>query len=89
MDQDAILLAEHLDRADARAGPAEEVLGEDDLRGGRGIVRGDGRDEARDVDVRGAADDAWRWGLHASALETTVRLDEGRLRRQRRAKLAG
>ena len=29
VDQDAILLAEHLDRADARAGPAEDVLGED------------------------------------------------------------
>ena len=89
VDQNAILLAEHLDRADARAGPAEDVLGEDDPRGSRGIVRGDSRDEARDVDVRRAADDARRRRLHAAALEAAIRLDEGRFRRQRRAKLAG
>ena len=88
VDQDAILLAEHLDRADARAGPAEDVLGEDDPCGRRGIVRGDGRDEARHVDVRRAADDARRGRMRAAALETAIRLDEGRLRRQPRAKLA-
>ena len=54
-----------------------------------GIARGDGRDEARDVDVRRAADDARRWRLHPAALEAAIRLDDGRLRRQRRAKLAG
>ncbi len=89
MDQDTILLAEHLDRAHACARPAENVFGEDDPCGSRVIVRGDSRDEARDVDVRRAANDAWRRRLQAAALEAAIRLDEGRLRRQRRAKLAG
>ena len=88
VDQHAILLAEHLDRADARAGPAEHVLGEDDPCGRRGIPRGDGCDEARHVDPRRAADDTRRLRVRPTALETAVRLDDGGLRGQRRAKLA-
>ena len=89
MDQDAVPLAEHLDRTDARARPAEDVLGEDrPCRRSRVTCRDRGH-EGRDVDARGAADDAWGGRVRSSTLEAAVRLDNCGSRAQRRAKLAG
>ena len=57
--QDAGALAEELDRADARAGAAEQVLGEDRSRAAAlRLAVGDRGDEGRHVDVGGARDDA-------------------------------
>ena len=77
MDEDAVALAENLDRTDARTRAAEDVLGEDRARSGGRVARGDRGDEARDVDVRRAADDAWRGSVRAAALEAAVGFDDG------------
>ena len=88
MNQDAIALTQHLDRAHAGAGPTENVVGEDDPGGRRGIVHSEGGDESRDVDLGRAASDARRRRVHATTCQTAIRFGEGRTRRQRRAKLA-
>ena len=89
MDEDAVALAEHLDRADARARAAEEVLGEDRCRGSGRVGGGDRGDEARHVDVGGARSRARRLRVGAAALEAAIGLDDGGLGRKRRAELTG
>src|SRR5581483_8656016 len=51
--EDAGALAEHLDRAHARAGAAEEVLGEDRARRAAAVADREGAHEAGDVDPGG------------------------------------
>ena len=88
VDEDAVALAQDLDRADAGAGAAEDVLGEDRRGGCRRVSCRDGGDEAGHVDVGRAADDTRRGCCAATALEATVGLDHGGLGRQRWAQLA-
>ena len=88
VDEDAVALAEDLDRADARARTAEDVLGEDRQRRRRGVGGGDRRDEARHVDIRRARRHTRRLGVGAAALEAAVCLDHSRLRGERRVELA-
>ena len=78
MHEDAVALAEDFDRADARAGAAEDVLGEDRARGAGWIPGRDGGDEARHVDACRARDHARCGRLRPTALEATVGLDNGR-----------
>jgi hypothetical protein len=87
VQEDARPLAQDLDRADAGAGRAQEVLGED--RGGRLLRRaaGDGGDERRDVDARRARHRARRLGVRPPAVEAALRLDDGLLVRERRHEL--
>ena len=85
-EQDAGALAEHLDRADARAGGAEEVLGEDRARR-LARRRRERRDEAGDVDVRRARDDARRRRVRRTAFEAAVGLEQRWLVVQRWAQL--
>ena len=84
MLEDAGAFAQHLDRADARAGRAEDVLLEDRLRGCARISVGDLRDEPRDVDSRGAGDRTRRGSVGAAALQAAVRLDDRLGRPERR-----
>ena len=88
VDEDAVALAQDLDRADACAGAAEDVLGEDRRGGRRRVSCRDGGDEAGHVDVGRAADDTRRGCCAATALEATVGLDHGGLGRQRWAQLS-
>ena len=87
MDEDAVALAENLDRAYARAGPTEHVLREDRLRCSFRITGRDGGDEAGNVDVRRASDGTRRRRVRAAAFEAAVRLDASGLGRQWRTKL--
>ena len=82
--EDAVALAEHLDRADAGAGAAEDVLGEDRCRRGRRVACCDRCDEARDVDAGWAGDDARApvraappHSRHRSASTTAAAADSG------------
>ena len=79
VDEHAVALAEHLDRADARARAAEDVLGEDRRRCGARVAGGDRGDEARHVDAGGARRHARRRRVRAAALEAAVGLDHGGL----------
>ena len=87
MDQHAVALAENLDRANARARPAEDVLGEDRRRGAGRVVVGDLRDEAGHVDAGGAADEAGSGCVRPAALEAAVGLDQSLGPGERRAEL--
>ena len=84
----AVALAEHLDRADPRARATEDVLGEDRRRRRGRIAGGDRRDEVGTSTPAGQAVSARRLRVRAAALEAAVGLDEGLLRRERRAELA-
>ena len=84
--EDARALAQDLDRADARAGAAEDVLLEDRPQRLRVLPR-DLRDEAGDVDAGGTGDRARRGGVGPAALEAAVRLDERLGWRERRPQL--
>ena len=86
--EDAVALAEDFDGADAGAGAAEDVLGEDRCRRGAWLACCDRRDEARDVDAGWASDHAGRRRVRAATLETPVGLDDRRSRGQRRVELA-
>ncbi len=54
VDEDAVALAEHLDRADAGTRPAEDVVAEDRPCRRAGVSLGDLRNEPRHVDAGGA-----------------------------------
>ena len=87
MDEDAIALAQNLDRAHARARAAEHVLGEDRLRRSFRVTGRERGDEAGDVDVRRASDDTRRRRVRATALEAPVGLDACGVGRQGPAEL--
>jgi len=74
--KDAGALAERLDGADTRAGAAEEILGEDELRGSNRISARDCADEPGDVDVGGARLGAGGRRVRPAALEAGVRVEQ-------------
>jgi hypothetical protein len=82
--EDAGALAQDLDRADARAGGAEDVSLEDRFGGRSRISVCDLGDEPRHVDSCGAGDGARRWSVRSAALEAAVCFDDrlGRLERR-------
>jgi|SRR5580765_5265885 len=82
--EDAGALAQHLDRADARTGGAEDVLFEDRLGGPSRISISDLSDEPRHVDSYGAGDGAGGRSVWPAALEAAVRLDYCLRRPERR-----
>src|SRR6266852_6518470 len=73
--QDAGPFAQHFHRAGARAGMAERIRLENDSGRATQVAGRDLLDEGGDVDVRGAADRAWR----VVAEEALVRLEQRRV----------
>jgi hypothetical protein len=85
--EDAGALAEDLDRADARAGSAEQVLLEDRPGSALRIAVGQLRDKGRNVDPRRAGDRARRRRVGAAALQAAVSLEDRAGAVERRAEL--
>jgi len=82
--EDAGAFTEFLDRADARAGGAEEIRREDDLRRAAQVSRGYLFDKRRDIDMGRARMCARR----VKTVEAPVRFDGGGVFGERRQVLA-
>ena len=87
VDEHARAFAEELRRAHARAGAAEQVVGEDHLRRPLEVTVGDRGDEGRHVDAGGAGDRTGCRRVRPAALQATIGLHERIQRIERRLDL--